>query len=373
MICAILNQISIEEVKSNIERTDVVDNLTHGMFGIGIFAAYTSVTGVHINTPLGSAAFVAAMIGSEIPDIDIIFRLFGDPILYLQHHRGISHSILFCILWTILIASGLTFWYNGNFFTYILLSFIGIVVHVGLDALTAYGTQVFWPFYRKRIALDVLFVYDYVFVTVGFIGFTLFGLGFSIQKIVWFCWSFCGIYIFLKGICVLVMKKRIRSQCKRVLKISLPPTCIPWIWQVVIDLKSGYEMGKISPWGMFQKQLYVNKPEKSKQITYALEYTRLGQVMNWFSRHLYWCEEKHGEEIHIRLADALFRSKNSFPFSGQMALKYDVNQQLSVIYEQLRGQVVQYTPAENGSTMLGEINWMNKHKIHIPISKRKKS
>ena len=103
-----------------------------------------------------------------VPDLDILFCT--TPALFLNLHRGISHSIFVAPLLALLLAllayplrrastpqafSLRTLW---------LLSLVCLLVHIALDCITTYGTMIFLPFSDFRVRLNAVFIVD-VFLT----------------------------------------------------------------------------------------------------------------------------------------------------------------------------------------------------------------
>ena len=64
-----------------------MDLLTHGVVGLAL-GSLTGASGI-IDNPLA----IGSIIGSIIPDGDIIYQLKGDY-TYLKNHSGTSHSII---------------------------------------------------------------------------------------------------------------------------------------------------------------------------------------------------------------------------------------------------------------------------------------
>jgi membrane-bound metal-dependent hydrolase YbcI (DUF457 family) len=134
----------------------MADNLTHGLAG-----ALLAQTG--LQQRYGPAVTVALVVGAELPDLDFLFAL-GGPVLSFVHHRGLTHSLLggaglaflgALLSWGFLREQGywrLVFW-----------TYLGVVLHIGMDYLTSYGTQVLWPFTAERYTADAVFILDYFY------------------------------------------------------------------------------------------------------------------------------------------------------------------------------------------------------------------
>src|SRR5207248_4350160 len=134
----------------------MADNLTHGLAG-----ALLAQTG--FQQRYGRAATVALVVGAELPVLDSRFAL-GGPVLSFVHHRGMTHSLLggaglallgALLLWRLFRAH--PYWRLA------LWTYLGVVLHIGMDVLTPYGTQVFWPWTARRYTADALFILDYFY------------------------------------------------------------------------------------------------------------------------------------------------------------------------------------------------------------------
>lgn len=108
------------------------------------------------------AALIGAICGT-IPDLDV-FIDHGDPVSNFTMHRGFSHSILFAVLATpifVWIFSKLK-WFAVNFKdkSIHLAIFLCLLTHMLLDALTIYGTQLFWPLQIPPVGVGSIFIID---------------------------------------------------------------------------------------------------------------------------------------------------------------------------------------------------------------------
>ena len=110
---------------------------------------------------LGKKSLLLGAAAGTLPDLDVIpLSLFNDDFIMLKHHRGFSHSILFCLIASPILAKltqlkfktvelkCLNWLYFWTFFT-----------HSLLDCFTTWGTQLFWPF-SYRVAFNSIFIID---------------------------------------------------------------------------------------------------------------------------------------------------------------------------------------------------------------------
>lgn len=114
---------------------------------------------------LGAAAGLA-------PDLDIFIPTFGDPTASWYWHRGPTHALLIvplgallCLL-PFLLFKGV----RDHKVTAYLACLIGYATHAPLDALTSYGTMLFWPFSDYRVALDLMPIIDPIWTLTLLVG-----------------------------------------------------------------------------------------------------------------------------------------------------------------------------------------------------------
>lgn len=110
---------------------------------------------------MGNKAAMWGAIAGTIPDLDVFIRAVAHPIDGEHIHRGFSHSILFALM-----ASPILAWITHRLYKrryeqrkWMWLFFWSIITHPMLDMFTNYGTQFFWPF-DWRISFNSVFVID---------------------------------------------------------------------------------------------------------------------------------------------------------------------------------------------------------------------
>ncbi|MEO1050812.1 MAG: metal-dependent hydrolase [Bacteroidota bacterium] len=111
---------------------------------------------------LGNKALLFGAIAGTIPDLDVFIGKLMHTVDAIDFHRGISHSIVFALLISPLLALILQPIYKkttATFKDWFLLFFLGFVTHALLDAFTTWGTQLFWPL-DYRAAFKSIFVID---------------------------------------------------------------------------------------------------------------------------------------------------------------------------------------------------------------------
>jgi inner membrane protein len=132
-----------------------MDGLTQGLLGA---AATQSVYA----RSLGRASFLVGLGAGMLADADFVVRSSSDPLLTLAFHRGMTHALIFIPLGGLIAALPFLAWpaLRARWRQVIPAAILGYATHGVLDALTAYGTQLLWPFSDHRVSGDIMPVVD---------------------------------------------------------------------------------------------------------------------------------------------------------------------------------------------------------------------
>jgi inner membrane protein len=132
-----------------------MDPLTHAALGAAL-----------AQPPAGPGRIVAAIavgcVAAIAPDADVLVRSSADPLLALEYHRHFTHSLLFApvgALFCGLLAYPFCRRWLGPGIC-VVVSLLGYLSHVLLDACTSYGTSLYWPFSGERAAFDLVSAVD---------------------------------------------------------------------------------------------------------------------------------------------------------------------------------------------------------------------
>lgn len=136
-----------------------MDSLTQFALGAGVGAA---ILGRRIGPR--KAALTGGLLGT-LPDLDVLFP-FDDPIDTFILHRGASHSFFIQALVTPLFGEALVRLFEGlrdqRMRSYLAV-YLVFVTHAIIDALTIYGTRVFWPLSREPVGTGSIFIIDPIY------------------------------------------------------------------------------------------------------------------------------------------------------------------------------------------------------------------
>lgn len=224
-----------------------MDTLTHIVLG-------GCIGEIFVGRKIGKRALVLGAIAQSVPDLDFIASFWYGPSANLLAHRGFSHSFLFIILVTPLLAWLADKWrrpHDVSFRTWCWFIGAELLVHIVLDAFNAYGTGWFEPFNDVRFTFHILFVVDPLFTIVPVIVF--FWLLFRRTHRQRTFWSVItiGWCVFYLGVS-LVNKLVVESDVKKVAArqgiiyhrhFTTPTPFNNLLWFVVLESDKGYYIG----------------------------------------------------------------------------------------------------------------------------------
>lgn len=139
-----------------------MDSLTQFVFGAGLGVA---VMGRRLGPR--KAAIVGGFLGT-VPDLDVYYP-FENAVDSFTLHRGPTHSLIIQALATPVFGEVLralfkrfgsaeisrTRWYLGIYLIF--------ATHALLDAMTVYGTQLFWPISKEPVGIGSVFIIDPIY------------------------------------------------------------------------------------------------------------------------------------------------------------------------------------------------------------------
>jgi inner membrane protein len=130
-----------------------MDNLTHTLTGLMLSRA-----GLNRLAPRASWLMILA---TNTPDIDVI-SMAGGAHTYLEHHRGITHSLILMPVMAMLpvLAMRYLFRQRLNWVRAYAASLIGVASHIALDFTNPYGIRLFLPWSAAWPGLDMTSVVD---------------------------------------------------------------------------------------------------------------------------------------------------------------------------------------------------------------------
>ncbi|MBU8877558.1 metal-dependent hydrolase [Bacillus sp. FJAT-29790] len=136
-----------------------MDTITHTLFGLALYGA---IDKKDMDSKHKRAYLVTAVGASQIPDIDVISRLWDTEGLYQMWHRGITHSIFLTPVWALLFFLICYFFFGVKDKKLFLLGWLAVFIHDTSDLFNAWGTGYLEPFSKMRITFGTIPIIDFV-------------------------------------------------------------------------------------------------------------------------------------------------------------------------------------------------------------------
>ncbi|MDY6946837.1 MAG: metal-dependent hydrolase, partial [Pseudomonadota bacterium] len=149
-----------------------MDNITHTIIGtlVGEVAARVAPAGRSTlpATTRRNLCVTLAAIGSNLPDVDLLYSFFGGKLNYLLHHRGHTHTILLALLLGGATLAATRWWLRrrglqASSQDYGLLAAVLLftpLLHIAMDFSNNYGVHPFWPLDNRWFYGDSVFIIE---------------------------------------------------------------------------------------------------------------------------------------------------------------------------------------------------------------------
>ncbi|TDM00763.1 metal-dependent hydrolase [Macrococcus carouselicus] len=221
-----------------------MDTATHFAMGAALAGLATVDPSVTAYYPAITTAVVA---GSQIPDIDTVLKLRNNAV-YITHHRGITHSVPFTLMWPLLIVGIIyLFIQDINVLHFWLWTQLAVFLHVFVDIFNSYGTQALRPFSRKWIQIGIINTFDPIMFTLLITGCILWATGVNPVPVFLTIAVLLVIYYIIRRSLQQSMKKqalKILPHDEKVIKLFVAPTIRFFEWRVAVETDKHYYIGR---------------------------------------------------------------------------------------------------------------------------------
>lgn len=262
-----------------------MDSITQAVLGAGIQGALLGR-----RQGLRKALLSGAILGT-LPDLDV-FIDYGDPISGMIHHRGFSHSLFVLTAGAAGLTAVVRRWLPspdyGALRLFITLWLV-LITHPLLDALTAYGTQLFWPLRPTPTSWSSLFIIDPLFtlpLVVAVLAGLLAGYGMRTHAMLKGALIWCLVYIGLSLGAKNLIEHRVQRQLaadgiQSLATFSTPGPLNILLWRVVTKTTNDRYVETIASVLDTKPAEYVVRPLNSDLARVA----RMPQLqgLRWFS------------------------------------------------------------------------------------------
>ena len=287
---------------------------------------------------LGNKAVLWGAISGTIPDLDVIGRYFLGTVEALDFHRGISHSIPFAIVVSLILGTLLYSKYpceQASRRDWIWLIFLGMFTHALLDCFTTWGTQLFWSF-DYRVAFKSIFVIDPLYTLPLLVcllwlvflpkdskrRYKLNTIGLVLSS------SYLLVSLIAKYNANVVFEASFKDQQLEVLRYDSRPAPLNTIlWTVNAETSDGYYIGYYSFLDSDKQIEYTYFPKQHELLAHynSDRVERLTAIMEQ------WYTVKQ-EDDHIILNDLRFGQTQGWQAEGDFVFAYKVFKVGDIVY-----------------------------------------
>jgi len=132
-----------------------VDPVTHTLVGVGMANAF-------FRKRIGKAAVPILAWASNLPDIDAVVVLTGDPTSVLMR-RTFGHSLFLLPIWVVALSAIFKRFYPPlRWGSLIGLVSLGASLHLFFDLVNSFGVVLLWPFSDWRPEFGIIFIIDLI-------------------------------------------------------------------------------------------------------------------------------------------------------------------------------------------------------------------
>ncbi|SEM72537.1 metal-dependent hydrolase [Lihuaxuella thermophila] len=255
-----------------------MDTLTHGLFG---YTLYRASKKEEMPVNMKRSLLVTAMVGSQIPDIDVLSQLTETGRMMEQMwHRGLTHSVFLVPFWALLIY-GLCRWlFKVRDRKIFYLAMLAVFIHDTIDLFNAWGTGYFEPFSSVRITFGTIPIIDFVFWAIFLTGFIVSKIKKSLPGFKVYRWIALAMLIHfslqtLQGFWVEHEAK------ERFDRTELAATFVPWQFQVIGKKGNRVEIYRDSVWSEPKQQATLVSSEDSDLKPLLNQNPRAKVLLQW--------------------------------------------------------------------------------------------
>src|SRR5260221_9661179 len=312
-----------------------MDPVTHILTGACVGrAGFNRMTGL---------ATLTLALATEAPDIDS-FSYFGGSITGLQHHRGITHSLVgapfvaaFVLAlgyagYTLMKRSGRQPKLPPRWKLLYVYALLGSLLHLFQDFTNNYGVRPFAPFNPKWYSWDIVFIIDPIMLMALFLGLVLPGLLALVTEEIGsrkpqFRGRAGAIFALVCVAAVIIVRDFEHRRAVNALNArtyrgedplrasAFPQPINPFSWNGVVETRDFFQMapvdsssGEVDPLNMDVMRF---KPEETP-VTLAAKKSRMGRVyLDWARYPLVTVEKLEGGRYQAQFEDLRFESAES--------------------------------------------------------------
>ncbi len=301
-----------------------MDTATHVVMGFAIGGLATLDPVVAETTVNTQSVLVAAIIGSQIPDIDTLLKLKNNAV-YIRNHRGITHSLPAVLLWSILVAFFVNLIFPGSSLTHLWIwSLVAVSLHVFVDIFNAYGTQALRPISSKWVALGMINTFDPYIFGIHVIGIVIWLLGGNPGFTFLIMYVIIALYYVLRYIMQQMVKSAVLRTVPDADKIIIASTMYFNQWRIAVTTKDHFYVGRAFRRSVTIFDKFKRIPIPDTDLIQAAKKDKNISAFLSFSPVYRWEIKKYDDYTEVRFIDLRYRSNGHYPFVAIVKLTDDL-------------------------------------------------
>lgn len=294
-----------------------MDSLSHALVGV-------AVAGLSGHQPaLGDPLYIAAVLGAQAPDLDIVAQVRGN-MAYLRQHRAFSHSLPGLAMWAAVIAGAVKLFLpqaaGGEIFLWAL---AGGLSHTVLDYFNSHGAAILWPFKRERKSYPLLNVFDPILMVLML---TAYATPLPMREVSLLSFATMALYIlarfFLRKRAVTWLTGRYAGELAT--RIWVMP-CLNrlFYWDFVVETDRRLINGRLG--ALFPLlEIKADLPRQAlSPLAAEARKTSLGEFFTTFTPFVYFAEQADEKAGTVNIYDLRYHSGDAFVHSATITFAAD--------------------------------------------------
>ncbi len=303
----------------------MLDTGTHIVMGFAIGGLATLDPVVAESTANTHSVLVAAIIGSQIPDIDTFLKLRNNAV-YIRHHRGITHSIPAILTWPLIVTALVAFFYPEASVLHLWIwSQIAVFLHVFVDIFNAYGTQALRPFSSKWIALGMINTFDPYIFGLHLVGMILWALGAHPGYTFLVIYFIIALYYVLRYIMQQMVASAVLKSVPDAERTIIASTMYFNQWRIAVTTKNYFYVGRAYRRSITMFDKFKRIPIPETPVFKAAKKDKNISAFLSFSPVYRWEVNEYDNYHEVRFIDLRYRSNGHYPFVAIVQLDKDLN------------------------------------------------
>ena len=274
------------------------------------------------NGSTAKVALAGAVLGT-LPDLDVLID-YGDVVSNMVLHRTESHALFYQTLASPLLAWLAALCCNQRHYYrhWLVATWLILITHTGIDAMTVYGTQFGLPFTNTPFAVGSMFIIDPLYTLPLLAGvlwylFSRRDKGYRanaagiILSSAYLVWSFAAQH-YVTSVAIHNAQQQLRDH-QQILVTPAPLNTI--LWRIVVMTEEGYAEGFYS---LFDSSDQIEFTQIAQDTSLKQRYAdvKAVQQLAWFSRGFYTLAQQ---------GDALLLTDLRMGQEGSYAFQFEVD------------------------------------------------